>query len=70
MRGVIQSKTYYHLIIKNKKQVMKTLKFKALRNVVRLREYCSTADGECTLTRIFTFASVSELLIAILLIFG
>ena len=49
---------------------MKTLKFKALRNVVRLREYCSTADGECTLTRIFTVASVSEFLIAILLIFG
>lgn len=31
---------------------MKTLKFKSLRNVVRLREYCSTADGEKTLMEI------------------
>ena len=31
---------------------MKTLKIKAFRNVVKLRNFCATADGEKTLTEI------------------
>ena len=47
---------------------MKTLKFKAFRRIVKMREFCATADGEKTLMEILGITFVFLLTDIVLLI--
>lgn len=49
---------------------MRTLKFKTLRQVIKLRNFCATADGEKTMCQIFTIWSFMFLSVLTLLVIG